>query len=210
MARTRLGKGGWSIVGGAAALAVLVSVSAYAAGGHPSAETAETDAISVQAQRSASPTPSATPVTEATTVDVETAIPFAATTVDDPGRDAGTSAVTTEGRDGVKTSTYSVTLVDGTETGRTLVSEAVTTPPVDQVTSVGSRQPAPAAPPAPPAAEAQGGCDPNYAGACVPIASDVDCAGGSGNGPAYVRGPVQVVGTDIYDLDRDGDGVGCE
>jgi hypothetical protein len=53
-------------------------------------------------------------------------------------------------------------------------------------------------------------CDPNYTGACVPIASDVDCAGGSGNGPAYVRGPVYVVGRDIYGLDRDGDGVGCE
>ncbi|WP_245906000.1 hypothetical protein [Mycolicibacterium palauense] len=51
---------------------------------------------------------------------------------------------------------------------------------------------------------------PNYAGACVPIASDVDCAGGSGNGPAYVAGPVQVIGTDIYGLDRDGDGVGCQ
>ncbi|MEM7731415.1 MAG: hypothetical protein AAF280_01360 [Pseudomonadota bacterium] len=54
------------------------------------------------------------------------------------------------------------------------------------------------------------GCDPNYTGACVPIASDVDCASGSGNGPAYVRGPVYVVGDDIYDLDRDNDGVGCE
>ena len=53
-------------------------------------------------------------------------------------------------------------------------------------------------------------CDPNYSGACVPIASDVDCAGGRGNGPAYVQGPVQVVGTDIYGLDRDGDGIGCE
>ena len=53
-------------------------------------------------------------------------------------------------------------------------------------------------------------CDPNYAGACVPIASDVDCAGGSGNGPAYVRGPVRVVGRDIYGLDRDKDGIGCE
>ncbi len=53
-------------------------------------------------------------------------------------------------------------------------------------------------------------CDPNYEGACVPIASDVDCAGGSGNGPEYVRGPVYVVGSDIYDLDRDGDGVGCD
>lgn len=54
------------------------------------------------------------------------------------------------------------------------------------------------------------GCDSNYSGDCVPIASDVDCAGGSGNGPAYVRGPVYVTGSDIYDLDRDGDGVGCE
>lgn len=53
-------------------------------------------------------------------------------------------------------------------------------------------------------------CDPNYSGACVPIASDVDCASGSGNGPAYVQGPVTVVGTDIYDLDRDGNGTGCE
>jgi flagellar biosynthesis GTPase FlhF len=67
--------------------------------------------------------------------------------------------------------------------------------------------PAPAAPAAP---SAPSGCDSNYAGACVPIASDVDCAGGSGNGPAYVRGPVTVVGSDIYGLDNDRDGVGCE
>lgn len=53
-------------------------------------------------------------------------------------------------------------------------------------------------------------CDPNYSGACVPIDSDVDCAGGSGNGPSYVSGPVTVVGTDIYGLDRDGNGTGCE
>jgi len=53
-------------------------------------------------------------------------------------------------------------------------------------------------------------CDPNYAGACVPIASDVDCGGGSGNGPAYFYGTARVVGSDIYDLDRDGDGIACE
>ena len=53
-------------------------------------------------------------------------------------------------------------------------------------------------------------CDANYEGACVPVASDVDCEGGSGNGPEYVRGPVRVVGVDIYGLDRDNDGVGCE
>jgi len=44
----------------------------------------------------------------------------------------------------------------------------------------------------------------------VPVASDVDCAGGTGNGPAYVRGSVQVVGSDPYRLDADNDGIGCE
>jgi hypothetical protein len=53
-------------------------------------------------------------------------------------------------------------------------------------------------------------CDENYEGACVPIASDVDCANGNGNGPEYVEGPVYIVGRDIYKLDRDGDGVACE
>lgn len=53
-------------------------------------------------------------------------------------------------------------------------------------------------------------CHSSYSGKCVPIASDVDCAGGSGNGPAYVRGPVRVVGPDVYRLDRDKDGWGCE
>jgi hypothetical protein len=52
-------------------------------------------------------------------------------------------------------------------------------------------------------------CDPNYV-PCVPIASDVDCAGGSGNGPEYVGGPVTVIGVDIYGLDGDGDLIGCE
>jgi len=52
-------------------------------------------------------------------------------------------------------------------------------------------------------------CDPNYTG-CVPIDFDVDCAGGSGNGPSYVRGPVQVIGRDVYRLDSDNDGIGCE
>jgi micrococcal nuclease len=63
--------------------------------------------------------------------------------------------------------------------------------------------------PATTAAPESGGCHPSYTGACVPIVSDVDCAGGSGNGPEYV-GRVNVVGPDDYDLDRDGDGVGCE
>ncbi len=61
------------------------------------------------------------------------------------------------------------------------------------------------APPPPPG----NNCNPNYT-PCVPNASDVDCAGGSGNGPAYVQGPVRVIGNDVYDLDSDNDGIGCE
>jgi endonuclease YncB( thermonuclease family) len=45
---------------------------------------------------------------------------------------------------------------------------------------------------------------------CLPPGADVDCAGGSGDGPRYVNGPVSVRGTDPYGLDSDGDGVGCE
>jgi hypothetical protein len=65
------------------------------------------------------------------------------------------------------------------------------------------------APVSAPKPQVSNNCDPNYSG-CVLIASDVDCAGGSGNGPAYVAGPVQIIGIDIYGLDRDGDGIGCE
>jgi hypothetical protein len=53
-------------------------------------------------------------------------------------------------------------------------------------------------------------CDPNYEGACLkPDSPDYDCAGGSGDGPDYT-GPVTSVGSDPYDLDRDGDGSACE
>ena len=54
-------------------------------------------------------------------------------------------------------------------------------------------------------------CHPSYPTVCLAIyAGDYDCAGGSGNGPNYVRGPIQVLPPDPFDLDRDGDGVGCE
>ena len=53
-------------------------------------------------------------------------------------------------------------------------------------------------------------CDPNYEGACLnPDSPDYDCAGGSGDGPDYT-GPVRSVGSDPFDLDRDGDGLACE
>lgn len=60
------------------------------------------------------------------------------------------------------------------------------------------------------AASADGqSCTPGY-DPCIAPGPDVDCAGGRGNGPRYIEGPVRVWGDDPYDLDRDGDGVGCE
>jgi resuscitation-promoting factor RpfB len=127
-------------------------------------------------------------------------IPFSRVTVKDSSLAKGKTVVTTRGVSGRKRLTYEVTLTNGVQISKRVVREVIITPPIVQVTAIGTRVERK------PVAQ----CDPNYSGACVPIASDVDCAGGSGNGPAYVSGPVRVVGTDIYDLDRNGDGIGCE
>jgi hypothetical protein len=52
-------------------------------------------------------------------------------------------------------------------------------------------------------------CTPGYS-PCLPLASDYDCEGGGGNGPEYVTGPVEVTGDDPYELDEDGNRIGCE
>ena len=94
-----------------------------------------------------------------------------------------------------------------------LTSQPAVPPQARPATSTSVPRPRPRTTPAttpPPAAAPAEGCDPNYSGACVPVARDVDCAGGSGNGPAYVHGPVRVIGRDIYGLDGDHDGIGCE
>lgn len=81
--------------------------------------------------------------------------------------------------------------------------------PVAKITPKPTAKPTPK-PTTKPIANTQ--CDPNYSGACVPSVypADVDCAGGSGNGPYYVKGPVTVTGSDRYQLDRDKDGYACE
>jgi hypothetical protein len=159
-----------------------------------------TDKPSNVASSTSTPTP--TPVIVETTVIETEAIPFEQSTVYDSSMDKGTTVIRTAGANGTKTVTYKVTTVDGVETGRVSVGEEITTAPTTEVTAIGTREQAVTQPPA-------SNCDPNYSG-CVPIASDVDCEGGSGNGPAYVRGPVRVIGSDIYDLDRDNDGIACE
>jgi resuscitation-promoting factor RpfB len=136
------------------------------------------------------------PVIEKRIIKSRRSIPFRTLRVSDSSLSRGTTAVRNPGARGIEILTYKVTLRNGVRTRRKLIKKVIVRAPVTRTIAVGTR-------------ETQQ-CDPNYSGACVPIASDVDCAGGSGNGPAYVQGPVEVVGTDIYGLDSDGDGTGCE
>lgn len=156
--------------------------------------------------RTPTPTPKRTVVEEIVTE----VIPFEATTVEDGNLALGQTAVTVTGVNGEKTTTYRVTYEGDREVSRRLVSESVTVAPVAQVTSNGTYVAPPPPPPPPPPPAVESSCDPNYADACVPRSSDVDCAWGSGNGPAYLDGVARVVGSDIYGLDRDGDGYACE
>ena len=91
-------------------------------------------------------------------------------------------------------------------------SEATVAPTSPAATSVAPTTPPPPAPAPPPPAppppadepepEPAGNCHPSYEGACLPIVDDLDCAD--------VPGTVRVVGPDVYRLDRDKDGWGCE
>jgi hypothetical protein len=156
-----------------------------------------------------------------------------ATVAPSPTTTASTIAPTSTTRPPATTLAVSTTLASPTTvasttnpsttspTTTTTVPPATTTVPRATTTAAPvtttTRPPPPPPPPPPPTTTTVAvapfipsqECDPNYTG-CVPIASDVDCAGGSGNGPAYVQGPVTVIGSDIYDLDRDNDGIGCE
>jgi hypothetical protein len=143
-----------------------------------------------------SSTAPAAPVIQKRTITSRRSIPFKTLRVSDSTLSRGTTAVRNPGGRGMEILTYRVTLRNGVRIHRKLVKKVIVRAPVTRTIAVGTR-------------ETQQ-CDPNYSGACVPIASDVDCAGGSGNGPAYVQGPVEVIGTDIYGLDADGDGIGCE
>jgi hypothetical protein len=211
--RVRSRGAGWAALGIAFALMFVGSGANAALGGpgsNPSSSestTAGNEAKPFASTPTEKPSPSPKPTTFED-VEESSPVPFERSTIDDPNIDVGQTAITTAGVDGTKVTTYRVTYVDGKEVSRELVGEVVTVAPVNQVTSNGTRQPAPAAPV--PFAQPPGDCHASYSGVCVPIASDVDCAGGSGNGPAYVRGPLQVIGPDVYDLDRDGDGIACD
>ena len=162
----------------------------------PAAPVGSTPTV-VMSPTTATPSASATdqPIVEKRTVTETQEVAFKTRTVKDSSLAEGSTGIRTEGVAGINTLTYEVTITDGVQTAKKLLRSKVTKQPVTKVVAVGTK--------------AKRQCDSNYGG-CVPIASDVDCAGGSGNGPAYVSGPVKVIGADIYDLDRDGDGYGCD
>ncbi len=140
------------------------------------------------------------------TVRVKKAIPYSTDTVKTSTLDKGESVVDQEGEPGVRIRVVRVALEDGVEVGRDLIKTYVKRKPVEQVKLVGTHVEAEVEPEA---ETTSSGCDSNY-DPCVPIASDVDCAGGSGDGPEYVDGPVTVVGDDVYDLNRDDDNIACD
>ncbi|MCA1982211.1 G5 domain-containing protein [Nocardioides nematodiphilus] len=136
------------------------------------------------------------------------AIRYSVRHVDTATLKKGTKRVKQAGRPGVRVTVTRITLRNGVAVSRHVVKRYVARKPVPRIVLHGTRVDPPK--PKPHHVSGGSGCDSNYSGACVPIASDVDCGGGSGNGPAYVYGTVRVVGYDKYDLDSDGDGYGCE
>jgi len=99
-------------------------------------------------------------------------------------------------------------------------------PPARHVTPATTRRPTSSAPPpppvttrpapkpshpAPPPAPKASNCDPAYPTVCLHDGiGDYDCSSGSGNGPNYVHGPLDVRPPDPFRLDSDHDGTGCE
>lgn len=159
---------------------------------------ASSTALPSKSVTSAAPstTPTHSPSIVKRKVTVTKRIPYKTRRVTDPTLRRGHTEIRIKGRSGIRTLTYAVTYVNGERKHKRLVGRSVTRRPITKIIAVGTKD--------------VRSCDPNYSGACVPIASDVDCAGNDGNGPAYVEGPVRVTGDDIYDLDRDGDGIGCD
>lgn len=173
--------------------AALASIMVASAAATPTPQTQQAPASNVKT----------TPLVEKKTVTETAPISYTMTTINDPNLESGKTALRTAGVNGTKTFTYEVTYTDGMQTDKKLTKEEVSIAPVNQVTAIGTKLDQA------PAVQSRSACNSNYSG-CVPTASDVDCAGGGGNGPAYLSETVTVLGSDVYGLDRDGDGLACE
>lgn len=126
---------------------------------------------------------------------------------------AGSAATTSTVRSTTTERIVTTTAAATTTTTAPPTTTTTTAPPTTTTAAPTTTSPPTTAPPPPPTTAApvplaSGNCHPSY-DPCVPFASDVDCLGGKGNGPAYT-GRVTVIGYDEYDLDADGDGIGCD
>lgn len=135
----------------------------------------------------------------------------------DDTNDLGVAAgdVTTKVEDRLPQASRAVALTDGTPPPSVAPATAPpTTETLRATTAVAAVTTSTLAPPPPEVAlvAATPDCHPSYEGACLPAdASDVDCAGGTGNGPVYAaEQDFRVIGTDVYGLDGDGDGYACD
>jgi len=181
-------------------VSIIITAGVFAASSNSEPSKAETSVVSEPAFTFSEPT-------EVVPID------FGEKQQDDSTLKKGDTKNIQEGVAGEKEIVYRIKYKDGKEISREIISESIIKEPIDKIVAIGTKTGSvlgETIQESKPSAPSNNSCDPNYSGVCVPIASDVDCAGGSGNGPAYVSGPVYVIGVDIYDLDRDGNGVGCE
>lgn len=140
---------------------VIASSATAVAAPHPGSKTARPEPPAPT--QTPTPTPTPTPVVVTKLVAETSPVPFESTSVPSGSLAKGTSTISTAGVPGVRTKTFSVTYTDGVETGRVLRSDRVTTPPVTQVTTVGTY----VAPPPPPAPTCTNGTYVNAAGNTV-------------------------------------------
>ncbi|WP_156010726.1 LPXTG cell wall anchor domain-containing protein, partial [Streptococcus ruminantium] len=67
-------------------------------------------------------------------------VPFETIRENDPNLEAGKEVVAAEGKEGVRTIVYTVTKIDGVETGRVVKSDTLITPAVNKVIKVGTKE----------------------------------------------------------------------
>jgi uncharacterized protein YabE (DUF348 family) len=108
-------------------------------------------------------------------------VPFDSIRQNDPNRAAGSTAVLTAGRDGVRQVTYQLRLVDGKLVGRKVYDNRVVQSAVSRRTAVGTKQ-APKATPTPAAGSGSTFSAPASSGSAQQIAAGMVAARGWGSG----------------------------
>lgn len=128
-------------------VAALISVGTIGAISSNANTDNNTNSNSIQTVQSAEPEQKEQKEPRITTEEVaETSEePFETEYYDDGNLASGTTRVDQEGQNGVRTKTYKVTYTDGKETSRELISDEITTEPVNKIVANGTyTAPAPA------------------------------------------------------------------